>query len=72
MDILFAVSGVALNCIAQGCCWYSFFKMCGCVEERDHEVIRTQPPPVVVYRQNQNPFLNDKLPRDAHLDPVYK
>ena len=39
MDILFAVSGVALNCIAQGCCWYSFFKMCGCVEERDHEVI---------------------------------
>lgn len=72
MEFLFAVSGVALNCIAQACCWYSVFKMCGCVEEREHETIRTQPPPLVIYTRNQNPFLNEKAPRDTHLEPAYK
>jgi hypothetical protein len=72
MEVLFAVSGLAMNCIAQACCWYSLFKMCGCMEERERETIRTQAPPVIVYRQNHNPFLNEKVPRDSHLEPAYK
>ena len=27
-------------CVTQGCCWYSVFKCCGCIEDRKHVKVR--------------------------------
>ncbi len=57
-----------LGCIAQGCCWYTIFQSCGCIE-REREIIHTQQPVIVI--QSNNPFKNPSAPKDEHLRPAY-
>jgi hypothetical protein len=66
MDLLF---GPIMACVAQGCCWYTIFQWCGCIQE-EREIIHTQQPVVVV--QSNNPFKNPNAPNDAHLIPAYR
>lgn len=43
-------------CVTQGCCWYSVFKCCGCIEDRKHVEIEKQKAVLVVGPSNNNPF----------------
>jgi len=58
------------DCVAAGCCWYTIFRCCGCIDdgtghvEIEKQVIPTNsnpfvlpaPPPPVVYKPAPNPF----------------
>lgn len=63
-----------LCCIQSGCCWYTVFRCCGCVDENvaEKEVVKTQPPPIIIVTAPKpNPFIHSGLPKDAHLQSAY-
>jgi hypothetical protein len=63
----YALSSV-LNCIAQGCCWYTIFSWCGVIKA-ERETIQTVQPIVIV--DSRNPFKNPNAPKDHHLQSAY-
>lgn len=74
VQILFGATSICINCTAQACCWYHFFKCCGCIEDdRERQNIYVQPPPIQTsYIQDPNPFVHTGVPKDRHLEPAYK
>jgi hypothetical protein len=66
---------MAVNCIAQACCWYNIFTCCGCMEpDRRRVYVEEQQSPVITVSTSypQNPFISSVgLPKDIHLEPAY-
>lgn len=62
------ITNAVCGCIAQGCCWYSIFSWCGCMDTTHIQIIEPQQPTP----QSPNPFTNPNAPKDAHLQPAYK
>jgi len=51
------------TCVVQGCCWYSVFKCCGCIEDRNHvEIDKQKAEPVLVMRSSNNNNNNNNNP----------
>lgn len=71
LQLAFGAASMVMSCVAQGCCWYHFFKCCGCIEPEQPR----QYPEVRVVEIGQpkgpNPFLNPNAPRDDHLRSAY-
>lgn len=72
VQFAFGAASMVMSCVAQGCCWYHFFRCCGCIEE-SQEQQRIHQVQVVEIGQPKgpNPFLNPNAPRDEHLRSAY-
>ena len=63
MQVAIFIIGEVIHCAIQGCCWYSVFHCCGCIEdERRHVQIEKQVPiqPTGAPKESPNPFINPK------------
>lgn len=71
IDILFSIASCCIGILGQACCWWNCFRYCGCIDDKEREVIRAESPRVVVGAVNNNPFTNPGVPKDAHLQSAY-
>ncbi len=60
-----------VDMIAQACCWWHCFHICGCIDT-EREIVQTEPPKIVIVNTNTNPFINPcGIPKDIHLQSAY-
>lgn len=74
LQFFFGAVSVVSSCVAQGCCWYHFFKCCGCIDPEQERINQPQPQVQMVdigMPKSANPFMNPNAPRDMHLQSAY-
>ncbi len=70
LQLALAAASFCVGITAQGCCWYHFFKCCGCVEPERERIIVQATSSTGAPKQD-NPFTNPNVPRDSHLISAY-
>ena len=58
-----------VHCVVQGCCWYTVFQCCGCIEPPGHVEIDKQvvlPPVKIIVKPSDNPFINTEMSKSAY------
>jgi hypothetical protein len=57
------------GCIGQGCCWYNFFRWCGCIEEEGRHHVQIEKQTHITPASVGNPFVPPPPPPPVTYKP---